>query len=272
MSSRTVMLALDYLFTEHTVTMSERLMLILLAARVNDVRGDDCVWPMLARLSAEAGMTKNTARTAIQKLCKRGVVTLVQEGRGRGRPSVYRVEKGQIMDLLSIRKRSNQAIVKDPKRDPPVQVQQEVPRTGSTLSSAEADAVALADLWNRTVTSPIPKVRLPLSADRVRVYAKAWPSLSVDEWTLVFAHVNAQDWCRAPGVGDHPNWTATLDWLTKKPATYQRQLEKAQTAVGSKNPRTRAESYRITNERNAASVASMPMYTIGGRVDDEADD
>jgi hypothetical protein len=248
---------------------TERLALLILAAHVNQARGDDEVWPSLATVAQGIGSSGDTARRSLRTLVERGLLTLMRPSEGRGRPPVYRVERVAICDLLT-GKRVATETQKGGKPGARIGSNTEVRKT-KDLSSAEADAVALADLWNRTVTNPIPKVRLPLSQDRVRVYAKAWGMMTLEEWSLVMAHLNAQDWCRASGVGDHPSWVATLDWLTKKPATWQRHLEKAQTVVATRGPRSRAEAYRQTNERNAASVGSLPMSTVGGRVDDDQD-
>jgi hypothetical protein len=95
--------------------------------------------------------------------------------------------------------------------------------------SASADADAVMRLWNETVTAPIPQVRLltPGRKAKIRARLKTYPD--VETWQQAIAWVNGQDWCRASGVGSHPNWTATLDWLIKSDEPIQKALEQADT-------------------------------------------
>lgn len=95
------------------------------------------------------------------------------------------------------------------------------------LTSPTPSAAALVDLWNQSVTAPIPQVT-KLTAGRISKYnarLKAFPDLAL--WRSVISWVNGQDWCRASGTGDHPNWTATLDWLCKSDDQVQRYIERA---------------------------------------------
>lgn len=97
----------------------------------------------------------------------------------------------------------------------------------STPSTAPPAAQELVDLWNQVVTPPLPKVT-KLTADRrakLNARLKEYPDLAT--WRTLIAWVNGQDWCRASGSGDHPNWTATLDWLCKSDGQVQRYIERA---------------------------------------------
>jgi hypothetical protein len=97
----------------------------------------------------------------------------------------------------------------------------------------------LVDLWNSIVTAPIPKVE-KLTADRRRKFdARLRTFPDGDIWRRLFTWINGQEWMRASGRGDHPNWTATLDWLCKSDEQVQKNLEKASTA---EVVRTRAKS------------------------------
>lgn len=87
----------------------------------------------------------------------------------------------------------------------------------------------VVDAWNQHVTPPIPKVEI-LSDDRRKSIAariRTFPHLG--DWIRAIQWINAQEWCRAPGRGEHPNWTATLDWLTKKDSTLARYVELSNT-------------------------------------------
>lgn len=102
-------------------------------------------------------------------------------------------------------------------------------KEGERNTSRVSPASSLVDLWNSLVTPPIPKVTKLTSDRRAKLDArlKAFPDL--EQWRAVIAWINAQDWCRAPGTGAHPNWTATLDWLCKSDGQVQRYLEKIET-------------------------------------------
>jgi len=96
-------------------------------------------------------------------------------------------------------------------------------------------------VWNETVTSPIPKAsRLtPERTKRITARLVSYPNLS--DWILVIGWLNRQAWCRAPGTGNHPTWTATLDWLCKSDDNVQKHLEQAQahgSAAPAAKPRT----------------------------------
>lgn len=102
---------------------------------------------------------------------------------------------------------------------------------GGGSTSAAAPAQAVVNLWNELVTTPIPKVT-KLTQDRkakIDARLKTYPDLAV--WRTVITWINTQDWCRAPGRGEHPNWTATLDWLCKNDGVIQRHLERATTEL-----------------------------------------
>lgn len=95
------------------------------------------------------------------------------------------------------------------------------------VAQARPAARDVVDLWNQSVTAPIPQVT-KLTADRsakINARLKECPDLAT--WRTVFLWINRQDWCRAPGTGDHPNWTATLDWLCKSAGQFQRKVEQA---------------------------------------------
>ena len=95
---------------------------------------------------------------------------------------------------------------------------------GETQAPSAQDVV---DVWNQSVTAPIPQVTR-LTADRkakIDARLKTYPDLA--SWRTAIAWINGQAWCRAPGTGQHPNWTATLDWLCKTDGNIQRGLERA---------------------------------------------
>lgn len=88
-------------------------------------------------------------------------------------------------------------------------------------------AQALVDLWNQSVTAPIPQVTKLTTGRRAKYNARLQDFPDWQDWRLVIAWLNAQDWCRAPGTGEHPNWTATLDWLCKSDDKVQQYIERA---------------------------------------------
>lgn len=108
----------------------------------------------------------------------------------------------------------------------------ELERSTSRVSPAQA----LVDLWNSIVTSPIPKVTKLTSDRKAKIDARLqlYPDLEV--WRPVIVWINAQSWCRAPGTGAHPNWTATLDWLCKSDGQVQQYIERANTSHPPKPP------------------------------------
>lgn len=96
--------------------------------------------------------------------------------------------------------------------------------------SRTASAKRVVDLWNLIVTPPITQVT-KLTADRIsKINARLKASPDLAAWRTVIAWINRQDWCRAPGTGEHPNWTASLDWLCKSDGTFQKWLERAEQA------------------------------------------
>lgn len=100
--------------------------------------------------------------------------------------------------------------------------------TEGTRTPSAADVVTL---WNQLVTPPIPQVT-KLTADRtakINARLKEFPDLA--SWRTVITWLNRQDWCRACGTGEHPNWTASLDWLVKNDGQIARYLERASTAM-----------------------------------------
>lgn len=109
----------------------------------------------------------------------------------------------------------------------------ELRKEGSTRPSGARPPVQaqdIVDLWNQSVTSPIPQVT-KLTTDRkakIDARLKAYPDL--DTWQTAIDWVNTQAWCRAPGIGEHGSWVATLDWLTKNDSKLQRCIEQASTA------------------------------------------
>jgi hypothetical protein len=122
------------------------------------------------------------------------------------------------------------------------------PAPAQKNQTASADDVV--DLWNQLVTAPIPKVTR-LTADRKRkidARLKVYPDLA--DWRTAIVWVNGQSWCRAPGNGDHPNWTATIDWLCRSDEPIQRALERAATVMAKVVPIGQAD----TAKRNYGSM------------------
>lgn len=112
----------------------------------------------------------------------------------------------------------------------------------------------VVSLWNQLVTSPIPQVT-KLTADRRAKIAsrlKEYPDL--DTWRTVITWVNQQDWCRAPGRGEHPNWTASLDWLCRNGGKIASALER----IAAGNPQRKAERPSAAADRRMASLLAPP--------------
>lgn len=82
-------------------------------------------------------------------------------------------------------------------------------------------------LWNSIVTAPIPQVARLTADRRTKIAARLKTYPKREEWTTSITWYNGQAWCRAPGTGEHANWTVTLDWLVKGDGPIQRALEKA---------------------------------------------
>lgn len=97
------------------------------------------------------------------------------------------------------------------------------------ISSRTASAQAIVDLWNQLVTAPIPQVTKLTTDRRAKLDARLKSFPALETWAEAITWVNGQDWCRASGKGDHPNWTASLDWLCKNDGVIQRALEKSAT-------------------------------------------
>lgn len=137
--------------------------------------------------------------------------------------------------------------------------------TGKEIRKGEVTAGAVVKLWNEIVTRPIPQVRR-LTADRTRkvnARLREYPDLS--SWRTVISWLNAQDWCRANGRGEHPNWTATLDWLVKSDGVFQRWLEQAETG----SPTTSASSDDLRAELfDVAKQAGQRAWFRDMRVED----
>lgn len=100
--------------------------------------------------------------------------------------------------------------------------------TEQTQADARPTAHDVVAIWNEVVTSPIPKVTRLTSDRETKINARlqSYPDLRM--WRTVIVWINGQDWCRKPGRGEHPNWCATLDWLTKSDGNFVRQLERAE--------------------------------------------
>lgn len=121
-----------------------------------------------------------------------------------------------------------------------------------TAGAERAQVEDVVRLWNEIVTAPIPRVE-KLTADRRRAISarlKTHPALAT--WRTVITWLNGQDWCRAPGHGEHKDWTATIDWLCKSDGNIQRQLERA-TAGVARRPAASVDD--LTLRRNAAKYS-----------------
>lgn len=137
--------------------------------------------------------------------------------------------------------------------------------TSSTDTATEAEPLTdptgrsrltaddIVSLWNRLVSTPIPQVT-KLTADRrskIESRLKTYPDEAT--WQSVIAWVNTQDWCRAPGRGDHPNWTASIDWLCKNDGAIAKCLERAAAE--------KANGRRQTDQPNRSSAPVSTEYT-----------
>ena len=87
------------------------------------------------------------------------------------------------------------------------------------------------DLWNQTMTAPIPQVRMLTDKRRAKLRTRLEELPDLTAWTKLFQYLNTQDWCRANGSGTHPHWTATLDWIISSETTLMKQLEKMDTPM-----------------------------------------
>lgn len=96
---------------------------------------------------------------------------------------------------------------------------------------ARLTAEELVDMWNALVSSPIPKITKLTNDRKAKLEARLKTFPDRQTWETVIRWINGQDWCRASGSGEHPNWTATLDWLCKNDGTVQRWLERANTTI-----------------------------------------
>jgi len=72
-------------------------------------------------------------------------------------------------------------------------------------------ADALADLWNATTTSPLPRCR-EVTPDRRRKIAARLKERPLEEWRQVFERVEASPFCR--GSNDR-GWLASFDWVIR---------------------------------------------------------
>lgn len=103
--------------------------------------------------------------------------------------------------------------------------------TGKEGSTPTLSAREVVEIWNATVTAPIPRVDKLTSDRKAKIDARIRTFPSADDWRAAIAWCNTQAWMRAPGTGDHPNWTVTIDWLCKNDGNIQRCLERSRTAV-----------------------------------------
>lgn len=136
-----------------------------------------------------------------------------------------------------------------------------------TVSSQPPAAQELVDLWNQLVTAPIPKVTKITTDRRARLNArlKEVPNLAL--WRTVITWLNGQDWCRASGKGDHPNWTATLDWLCKSAGHLQRYIENSQAAIASAKPRERPSDDWYARCQHVPKCGSAGIHDVAEKID-----
>lgn len=125
-------------------------------------------------------------------------------------------------------------------------------KEGSTSFGLKAEDVV--SVWNTIVTPPIPKVDKLTPDRRMKINARLKAFPAIGDWQTAITWVNGQDWCRAPGTGNNPKWTATLDWLVKNDSWIQRAIEHAHSerpSLKSAPPTTQAER---TTQQLLASV------------------
>ena len=116
----------------------------------------------------------------------------------------------------------------------------------------------VVDVWNTTVTAPIPKVH-KLTAERKRKIAARLKTYSdLETWRTCVSWLNGQDWCRAPGTGEFANWTATLDWLIRSDGNITKQLERiAAEGAARAGPDPSAESARPSPDAVLAGLRGV---------------
>jgi len=85
---------------------------------------------------------------------------------------------------------------------------------------------AIVDLWNNTMTLPIPQVRKLTEKRTVKLRARLREFPDLKTWQQVFAYLNTQDWCR--GMSKR-GWTANFDWIIESENTMQKWYEKSET-------------------------------------------
>jgi hypothetical protein len=118
--------------------------------------------------------------------------------------------------------------------------------------SRTASAQDVVECWNALVTAPIPKVSKLTVDRRAKIEQRLRTYPDIGTWRTAIAWINTQDWCRAAGQGNHPNWTATLDWLCRNDGNVARCLERAET-----DPplRTAVSASEREQRRNTAKYA-----------------
>jgi len=89
----------------------------------------------------------------------------------------------------------------------------------------------IKEIWNATMTAPIPHVKMLTDKRRAKLRLRIEEAPDEETWKHLFTYLNAQDWCRASGAGSHPNWTANLDWIISSETTLMKQLEKMDTPM-----------------------------------------
>lgn len=97
---------------------------------------------------------------------------------------------------------------------------------------------ALIKVWNEE-RQPGPRVMRTVPQARRKHYGvalRAKPNL--DDWRIVIRYLNGEAWANAPGTGDHPNWRAHLDWLTR-PGKLDEYLERARLDADSRRAKDR---------------------------------
>lgn len=88
-------------------------------------------------------------------------------------------------------------------------------------------ALDIVSLWNQLVTPPIPQVTKLTTDRKAKIDARLKTVPDLASWRTAISWANGQDWMRAPGTGQHPNWTVTLDWLCKNDGNLIRCVERA---------------------------------------------
>jgi len=127
-----------------------------------------------------------------------------------------------------------------------------------TSLSLSLNPEQIKEIWNATMTAPIPHVKMLTDKRRAKLRLRIEEVPDRETWKHLFAYLNTQDWCRACGTGSHGNWRATLDWIINSPTTLMKHIEAMQTPVPSRSIQA------VKPNGNISQISSANRRFIGG--------